>query len=96
VYNQKGHGQYREVDVKKALEGLGERVDIFLAHSNPQWEPNVNTKDSHRGFSAFKTFIEQKRPSYFFHGHLHVNETQKMGRTQVICTHGYAIYDINQ
>lgn len=89
IYNSRGYGQYREVDVSRFVDSMESSVDIFIAHSNPQFSPNLDSKDSHRGFSAFSRLISKNKLSYFLHGHLHENTTHIISNTSVICVHGF-------
>ena len=95
TYNNREYGQYREAEVSKFIRSLDKPIDIFLAHSNPQFSPSLNMKDSHRGFSSFTTLIEKHKPSYFLHGHLHENFEKKYLKTKIICIHGYSYVQIS-
>jgi Icc-related predicted phosphoesterase len=54
-----------------------EKVDLFLAHSNPSFKSNGNNREGHRGFESFGRYIKEKQPRLFLHGHLHERyETQ--------------------
>jgi len=43
-------------------------VDVLISHSPPR---GINDEDdpAHIGFQALRTYIEQKQPRYFLHGH---------------------------
>lgn len=54
----------------------------------------------HRGFRCFRWLIDRYSPSYFIHGHIHrhFNDPSErmtvVGKTKVINTYGYHIFDI--
>lgn len=79
-YNFKDAPQFEEGDVEDFTSGLF-GVDIFLAHANPMLTPSFDKTDAHRGFQAFTKYIDSKKPAYFFHGHNHVEETTRRGKT---------------
>ena len=87
-YNEKTHSpQYDEGDVTRFTETLDD-VDIFLAHSNPRIKDSRATRDSHRGFFAYTTMIEEGRVGVFCHGHTHENAIVQHGNTYVVTTYG--------
>jgi nucleotide-binding universal stress UspA family protein/Icc-related predicted phosphoesterase len=72
---------------------FGRYLDVVITHSPPF---GVHDKDSnvHGGFKAFRWLIKVFKPTYFFHGHIHVyteDETVEtiLGRTKVINTYGH-------
>jgi len=58
---------YSEVEATALMEQLP-KVNIFVSHSPPR---GINDEDdpAHIGFQALRTYIEQKQPRYFLHGH---------------------------
>jgi len=71
----------------------GRYVDVVIAHSPPF---GVHDKDSniHGGYKAFRWLIKTFKPTYFFHGHIHVyteDETIEsiLSQTKVINTYGH-------
>jgi len=72
---------------------FGRFLDVVITHSPPF---GVHDKDSnvHGGFKAFRWLIKTFKPSYFFHGHIHVyteDETVEtiLEQTKVINTYGH-------
>ncbi len=71
----------------------GRYLDVVIAHSPPY---GIHDRDSnvHGGFKAFRWLIKVFRPTYFFHGHIHVYEDTQttetvVGNTKVINTYGH-------
>ena len=46
--------------------------DILVAHS-PAYRINDSEDLPHTGFKCFRTLMEEYRPKYFVHGHVHIN-----------------------
>lgn len=69
-YNWKEDGQYEEDECALFMHSL-EKVDLFLAHSNPAFQSTNGNREGHRGFESFGRYIKEKQPKLFFHGHLH-------------------------
>lgn len=74
-------------------------VDIVVTHAPPLGcgdQPDL----VHRGFEAFLPLLDQYRPGYLFHGHIHKNYGHDMprecrhGETRIINGTGYYILDI--
>lgn len=59
------------------------KVDIILSHF-PIFGVMDKPKDlSHRGLYALEEYVSQKNPKYLFHGHLHKDNSKKIGITHV-------------
>lgn len=72
--------------------------DILLTHS-PAYALNDGTDLPHQGFKAFNRLMEKYKPSYFVHGHVHLNygrypRTCKYQDTQVINAHEKYIFEL--
>ncbi len=46
--------------------------DILVAHA-PAKDLNDLPDLPHQGFACFRSLMDQYRPRYFFHGHVHAN-----------------------
>lgn len=92
-YNKRNFCQYMDEQVEEVLKDM-ERVDIFVAHSNPMLEANFDLQDAHRGFNSFTKYIEKNQPRYFFHGHIHDDKKIKIGETELISVFPYLILDL--
>lgn len=72
--------------------------DILLAHSPAQ---NLNDGEDlpHRGFSGFRTLMDQYHPRFFLHGHVHASYGDKYkryckyGDTRIINAYERYIFD---
>lgn len=71
---------------------FGRYFDVLITHAPSS---GIHDKDDrvHQGFRAFKWLIEKFKPSYHFHGHIHVYEENEdietiVGQTKVINTYG--------
>ena len=56
-------------------------VDIVLTHSSPQGIGDASDY-AHQGFAAFLDFIDTYHPTYFLHGHMHLNYATGLGREE--------------
>ncbi len=91
--NKQNSGQFEEWEAQKFIKGM-EKVDIFLAHSNPAYERSENIDSTHRGFASFKQLLDREKTSYFFHGHIHENYEHKYKKIKVFSTYGLKEYEI--
>jgi uncharacterized protein len=74
-------------------------VDIIFAHAPPR---GVGDREDlcHRGFRSFGRLIEQLRPRYFIHGHIHGPfdtmdaRTTLVDTTKVINAYGHVLLEI--
>ncbi len=79
---------------------LRRRVDIILTHAPPFGIHDAEDQ-CHKGFLSFSRMIYKYRPSYFIHGHTHLNYGLKQKRidivneTTVINGYGYYILEID-
>ncbi|WP_088362663.1 metallophosphoesterase family protein [Bacillus cereus] len=80
-YNRKPN-QYTEEQTQLFMNNL-EKVDVFIAHSNPVYDKAIPDWDPHRGFKSFNKYIETKHPKYFLHGHIHEPFTRNVNGTQI-------------
>ncbi len=87
--------QFTEREMKKRIRKLRRKlrrsggVDIVVTHAPPA---GVGDGDdpAHKGFEAFLELLDQYKPKYLFHGHVHTNystDTERVrhyGQTTVI------------
>ena len=71
----------------------GRFLDVFITHA-PPWEINDKPDLAHRGIRAFRWLLQVFKPSYHFHGHIHLYRpgdiwTTRFRQTDVINTYGY-------
>lgn len=92
-YNNRPYLQYYDEELHDFMHCLPS-VDIFLAHSNPQWIPDNDETNPHRGFPSFTQYIHDKQPSYFLHGHIHDPYTKKINHTNVISVYPHYLLEI--
>ncbi len=62
-------------------------VDVMLVHCPPFGVNDEPNEVAHQGFKALRTYVEEKKPKYLFHGHTYPNnETMitKLGDTEII------------
>lgn len=101
-----GPHQYTEKEMWKTIRGLRAKiwwqkgVDIIITHAPPRYIHDAEDP-CHRGFRSFRWLIDNYRPMYFIHGHIHVNfndPTERVtiiNKTKVVNTYGYHIFDID-
>lgn len=73
---------YSERAIAKKLKRLGP-VDILVAHA-PPYATSRNEGRKHQGFKALDEYILRYKPKYVFHGHLHRQQKNLVGQTEVI------------
>lgn len=71
----------------------GRYLDIFISHASP-WGINDRSDWPHQGVHAFRWLLEVFKPTYHFHGHIHlygpdVVRVVNFHETEVINTYGY-------
>lgn len=91
-YKEAGNHLYSQEQASRLLDHFPP-VDVFIAHNSP-WGVHERDGDVHQGFQAFLDYIERVQPRYFFHGHQHVNETTRIGDTEVIGVYGELVIEI--
>lgn len=92
-YKPRGHHLFEQWDVSTALQSFP-RVDVFVAHNSPSGY-HERDLEVHQGFEAFTAYIERTEPSYFIHGHQHVNRISKLNQTKIIGVFGEAAIDLD-
>jgi Icc-related predicted phosphoesterase len=74
-------------------------VDIVVTHA-PIEGVGDGQDIAHKGFAAFREFLEKYNPAYWLHGHMHLNYGQDktrertLGETKVINACGYTVLEI--
>lgn len=77
-----GLDQYTEDEMKKRIKKLRRKikkaggVDILLTHA-PGWELGDDKDLPHWGFRCFVSFLDEYKPKYMIHGHVHLNYGRK-------------------
>lgn len=102
-YND-GPFQYTESQMSKRIKKLKRTIkkydgfDILLSHA-PAFGVGDGKDLCHRGFKAFNDLINTYKPSYFIHGHQHLNyggnakRIQKVDETTIINGYEYYMFD---
>lgn len=94
----RGPYQYTEREMKRRIARLGRvlrrgGVDILAAHAPAQGLGDMDDP-CHQGFTCFRELMEQYKPQYFLHGHVHLQyvpnwpRTRQYGDTTVVNTSG--------
>jgi Icc-related predicted phosphoesterase len=86
-YKPRGHYLYKDSEVGAALASFP-GVDVFVAHNSPR-SVHDQEDDVHRGFSSFMTYVVDRQPRLFLHGHQHVGAETMIGPTRVIGVYGH-------
>ena len=99
-----GEFQYTEKQMERRIRRLRRKikkaggVDIILAHAPARGYGDDDTP-AHRGFGAFLPLIDELRPRYFVHGHVHLNynngsqRVYQRGNTTIINAFGRCVID---
>ncbi len=91
-YKPRGLYLYEQAEVSVALRAFP-RVDVFVAHNSPRGF-HERDDDGHQGFDGFRDYIERVQPRYFFHGHQHMNQTSRIGKTELIGVFGEVLIEL--
>lgn len=101
-----GDHQYTQVEMRRRVRRLWWRLrrskgfDILLTHS-PAFQLNDGEDLPHRGFEVFRTLLDKYKPTFFVHGHVHLNYGRKYKRlcayneTQVINAYEKYVFEID-
>jgi len=91
-YKPRGHFLYDEWEVDGFLSSYP-AVDIFISHNSPR---GVHDQEDevHYGFEALKSYVQRAKPSIFIHGHQHVNNETKLGKTRIIAVFGSKLIEV--
>jgi uncharacterized protein len=71
-------------------------VDVFIAHC-PPFGVNDNDDPAHIGFQALRTYLKEKKPRYFLHGHTYPTKETLVTQfldTEIMYVHGDAIVEL--
>ena len=98
--------QYTEAQMRKRVRKLRRKLkffkgfDILIAHA-PAYQVNDGSDLPHRGFEVFRTLMDEYKPMFFVHGHVHMNYGRNFPRlstyneTQVINAYEKYVFEIN-
>lgn len=82
--------QYTEKAMQKRIRKLKFKIrrkkgfDILVTHA-PAYRINDSEDLPHTGFKCFKELMEQYKPRYFVHGHVHINYGRDFVRESKYC-----------
>ncbi len=97
--------QFRERQMRAQIRRLWfplwrlKRLDLLLTHAPPRHVHDAEDR-CHRGFVCYRDFINRYEPRFFVHGHIHRHferpgdRVTTVGRTQVINSYGYHVFEI--
>ena len=74
-------------------------VDIVVTHAPPRYIHDAEDP-CHKGFRAYRRFIDRYRPAFFLHGHIHSRfdsfeeRVTRINSTEVINCYGHTFIDI--
>lgn len=101
-----GSHQYTQSQMRRRVWKLWWKLkwrkgfDILLTHS-PAYQFNDGQDLPHRGFEVFRTLMDKYKPTFFIHGHVHMNYGRAFPRlstyneTQVINAYEKYIFEID-
>jgi Icc-related predicted phosphoesterase len=110
-YNDRPKYQYTENEMRARVAALspallknrvqyGRYLDILITHA-PPYKIHDGTDLPHTGFKVFTWFIDQYKPRYLIHGHVHLYDhraeavTQR-GATTIVNAYGHRIIEISK
>jgi Icc-related predicted phosphoesterase len=76
----------------------GRALDILITHAPPYRIHDAEDR-CHRGFRAFRSFMDRHKPRYLIHGHTHLYRLDAPritvhNRTTVLNTYGHQVLEI--
>ncbi len=88
-------------EMLKELEKLCD-VDILICHSQPAFDKSVFKNvdengislNAHDGIYAIGKYIDEHKPRFVFHGHLHDRKSAVRGNTMIHCCYGIQVFNI--
>lgn len=89
-YNCEDVYQYSERAMRRRIHHLRSQVrraggiDLLLTHS-PAGGLNDGSDNAHKGFECFNELLDEYKPKWFVHGHVHLNYDPNLPR---VCTRG--------
>lgn len=104
---RKGENMYSERKMKRRIRKLRRKLrkrggfDILLTHAPARGLGDLDTLP-HRGFECFLELLEEYRPRYHVHGHVHLNyghgisRVLQHGETTVINACGHYAFDFER
>ena len=104
---RKGENMYSERKMKRRIRKLRRKLrkrggfDILLTHAPARGLGDLDTLP-HRGFECFLELLEEYRPRYHVHGHVHLNyghgisRVMQHGETTVINACGHYAFDFER
>ena len=110
-YNEEPDFQYTESEMAQRVWRLapalllnrlryGRYLDILVTHAPAEGVHDLSDP-CHRGFHAFRAFMERFRPRYLVHGHVHEYDPKQATETRyrdttVLNVYGYRTIDIDE
>ena len=106
MHYKDGKHQYTEAQMRKRVRKLRWKLkffkgfDILIAHA-PAYQVNDGNDLPHRGFEVFRTLMDEYKPMFFVHGHVHMNYGRNFPRlstyneTQVINAYEKYVFEMN-
>ncbi len=106
IWYNGGRNQYTNAQMNRIIRRMkfsiwwNGGIDILITHAPPLHIHDAEDP-CHRGFHAFCRFIENYKPHYMIHGHIHKhfnNNEERLtvvNQTKVINTYGYHIIQTN-
>ncbi|MBP1309196.1 Icc-related predicted phosphoesterase [Paenibacillus sp. 1182] len=90
-YKKERAPMFTQEEALKICEELPE-ANIVIAHNSPK---GIHDKEdlAHEGFLGLERYIREKRPTFVFHGHQHVNKVSRLHHTWVVSVYGGIIFD---
>lgn len=101
---RKGDNLYSEKKMGRRIRKLRRKIrkkggfDILLTHAAARGVDDLDTP-AHRGFECFRSLLDEYRPRYHIHGHIHlryghgIQRVTELEGTKVINACGYYAFD---
>ena len=86
--------------LRRALKKSG-GVDIVIAHAPPKGLGDAEDP-AHRGFACFRSLMDEYKPRFFIHGHVHrsygkdIPKICRLGETTVVNAWEYCVIDTEE
>jgi len=86
AYKPAGHFQWDDLSAAEALARFPP-VDLFISHAPLHGKTDLSDP-AHTGSDALLRYVENRRPKYVFHGHVHQAMGAVIGETAVVSVYG--------
>jgi uncharacterized protein len=99
AYRRSGHRvgpSYTQKEARKLARKLP-AADVLVCHCPPEGVNDDPSDPAHIGFAALRAWVDEHRPRWLLHGHVHPTPgslVERVGTTRVIYVNGIRLLDL--